>query len=357
MTQEITRLFCGDRETTKVMCKVLAGAKRVDIFADAAGPSVSMGVEPLREGVIGMVNAGGAMRFLTEITKENVSYCKELAGMGQLRHLEGIRGGMMVSDGEYVAATALVKGRPVPALIYSSAKEIVEQNRHMFEMLWSTARPGAQRIAEIEQGREPEFTELISDPSRASKTFAKLLQSAEKKVSLLLPHKGSFQKAYDAGVFDVLVGKRHVDARVICPLEGTDGRLVSSVAPKVRLLSGHEASMSMLVVDDRKCFVVAERDQGDQYGGFILHTNSPPAVRSFKSLFDIQWRELSLIDSLLQMGKQRDEFISVAAHELRNPITPIMLFVDGLKEEFGDRPDRRHYEEHKEAPAAPAGRP
>jgi signal transduction histidine kinase len=39
----------------------------------------------------------------------------------------------------------------------------------------------------------------------------------------------------------------------------------------------------------------------------------------------------------MAMGRQRDEFISVAAHELRNPITPIMLFVDGLKEEFGDR--------------------
>jgi signal transduction histidine kinase len=143
-------------------------------------------------------------------------------------------------------------------------------------------------------------------------------------------------------VFDVLVDKvsrKGVDARVICPLEGTDGRLVSAIASRVRLLSGHEASRSMLIVDDKKCFVVAERDAGDQYGGFMLHTNSPPAVRSFNSLFDIQWRELSLIDSLLQMGKQRDEFISVAAHELRNPITPIMLFVDGLKEEFGDRPE------------------
>ena len=83
----------------------------------------------------------------------------------------------------------------------------------------------------------------------------------------------------------------------------------------------------------------SEREPGNQFSGFILHTNSPPAVRSFRSLFDIQWRELSLIDSLQQVGRQRDEFVSVAAHELRNPITPIMLLVDGLKEECGDRPE------------------
>ncbi|MGI0005554.1 MAG: sensor histidine kinase [Nitrososphaera sp.] len=123
------------------------------------------------------------------------------------------------------------------------------------------------------------------------------------------------------------------------PLEGADGKLVSTVASKIKLSSGHESAMSLLIVDDDRCFVVEEREPGNQFSGFILHTNSPPAVRSFRSLFDIQWRELSLIDSLQQVGRQRDEFISVAAHELRNPITPIMLFVDGLKEEFGDRPE------------------
>lgn len=29
----------------------------------------------------------------------------------------------------------------------------------------------------------------------------------------------------------------------------------------------------------------------------------------------------------------------MAAHELRNPITPIMLFIDGLREEMGERPE------------------
>jgi hypothetical protein len=98
MTQESTRLFYGDKETTRIIRKVLAGAKRIDVFADAAAPAVSMGVEPLREGILNMIKAGGKMRFLTEITKDNISQCKELVRIAEVRHLDGIKGGMAVSD-------------------------------------------------------------------------------------------------------------------------------------------------------------------------------------------------------------------------------------------------------------------
>ena len=98
-----------------------------------------------------------------------------------------------------MAAVTLIEDRPVPRFIYSNVREIVEQNRYLFETLWSMARPAAHRIAEIEQDREMEFTQLISNLSKAAKAFARPLQSAEKKVSLLFSRKGSFQKAHGGG--------------------------------------------------------------------------------------------------------------------------------------------------------------
>ena len=81
---------------------------------------------------------------------------------------------------EYISALTIFAGEPVPQIIYSNLGDFVEQ-RYLFDTLWSIARPGRHRIAEIEQGRQPEFMELITDPSKASKTFARLIQSAEKK--------------------------------------------------------------------------------------------------------------------------------------------------------------------------------
>lgn len=59
MAGESTRLFYGDKKTTRVVRKVLDGARRIDMFADSAAPAVLTGVEPLKERVMSMIKAGG----------------------------------------------------------------------------------------------------------------------------------------------------------------------------------------------------------------------------------------------------------------------------------------------------------
>lgn len=342
LARETTFVASGGEETTKTIVSFLGDARTVDVVASSEAPSVAMKVEQISLAMLGAVNNGAKIRFLTEITRDNIELVKELSKIAEVRHLDNIKGGSAVSDKAFMATTLLVKEKPVPQLIYSGAREIVEQQRYVFEMLWNMARPAQQRMTEIEDGKEREFMELITDHDRASKTFAELIRSAEKKVSLLLPHRTSFAKSRAAGVIEVLADKatiKRAEVRIIAPLSESDRDFLSSVSPRLKAVSGHESSMSLLIVDDKKCIVVEESEGDSQSGGFILYTNSPPAVRSFRTLFDIQWRELALVDSLLLTGKQRDEFISVAAHELRNPITPIMLFVDGLREEMGERPE------------------
>jgi two-component sensor histidine kinase len=342
LARETTFVVSGGEETTKTILGFLSEGKMIDVVASSEAPSVAMKVEQISIGLVNAVSKGAKIRFLTEVTKENMEIVKELAKIAEVRHLDNIKGGSAISEKAFMSTTLLVKEKPVPQLIYSSAMEIVEQQRYIFETLWNIARPVQQRMSEIEDGREREFMELITDNAQASKTFAELLKSAEKKVSLLLPHKTSFAKSEAAGVIETLADKANIkraEVRLICPLNEKDRGYLSSISPKLKAAGGHESSMSLLIVDDKKCIVVEESEEDGQSGGFILYTNSPPAVKSFRTLFDIQWRELALVESLLSTGKQRDEFISVAAHELRNPITPIMLFVDGLKEEMGERPE------------------
>lgn len=342
LARETTFVVSGGEKTTETILGFLSEAKTIDIVASSEAPSVAMKVEQISRGLVGAVSKGTKIRFLTEITPDNIEVAKELAKIAEVRHLDNIKGGSAISDRAFMATTLLVKEKPVPQLIYSNAMEMVEQQRYVFEMLWGMSRLAQQRFLEIQDGREREFMELITDHVQASKTFAELVKSAEKKVSLLLPHKTSFAKSRAAGVIEALADKarlKRAEVRIISPLSDDDRDYLRSVSSKLKVVGGQESSMSLLIVDDKKCIVVEESEEGEKSGEFILYTNSPPAVRSFRTLFDIQWRELALIDSLLSTGKQRDEFISVAAHELRNPITPIMLFVDGLREEMGERPE------------------
>lgn len=51
----------------------------------------------------------------------------------------------------------------------------------------------------------------------------------------------------------------------------------------------------------------------------------------------MHWKELSLIRRLKEHDEEKDEFISVTAHELRHSIMPILFVIDNLRDELGDR--------------------
>ncbi len=57
----------------------------------------------------------------------------------ELRHLSGIKGGMAVSESEYMAAAAPLEG----------SMPLVLHQQGIFDVLWDKALPAAERIREI----------------------------------------------------------------------------------------------------------------------------------------------------------------------------------------------------------------
>ena len=46
---------------------------------------------------------GVKIKYISEITKHNINYCKELMKIAEVRHVDNAKGGMAVSDSEYIA--------------------------------------------------------------------------------------------------------------------------------------------------------------------------------------------------------------------------------------------------------------
>ena len=66
--------------------------------------------------------------------------------------MNGVKGGLAVSETEYMATTVLEEAKPLTQVIFSSVKEVVEQGQYVFDTLWNTAIPAEQKIREIEEG-------------------------------------------------------------------------------------------------------------------------------------------------------------------------------------------------------------
>jgi two-component system, OmpR family, sensor histidine kinase VicK len=164
---------------TEVMSRV---GSRADVCGDSLSPSFSMGVEPIKKGYIDFKNRGVNIRFITEIKKDNIHYCKELMQfVDELRHMDGVKGNMAISESEYVATAVLQESQPVTQTIYSNAKAILEQHRYFFENLWNKAIPAEQRIMEIEEGIEPLKTRVLEDKDTIFNHMKSVLENASER--------------------------------------------------------------------------------------------------------------------------------------------------------------------------------
>lgn len=75
----------------------------IDSCIDVNGPSMFViANHPVTKSYIEMKDRGVRIRFITEITKDNLQYCKELMKIAEIRHLNEVKGNFGISDNEYI---------------------------------------------------------------------------------------------------------------------------------------------------------------------------------------------------------------------------------------------------------------
>ena len=235
-------------------------AKSVDTCGDSTMPSIAVGVEQVRQFTVSLSRRGLKLRSIGEITKDNLQYCRELAGYVQLRHMPGIKGSFAVRDGaEYIGTTVLEEARPITQVIRSDVKGAVEQHQYLFETLWSRAIPAQQRFREIEEGTEEEFMKVVADPDEAAGIIVGMAEGIRSEALLLLPESRSLGMAYDMGVLQHLVRASENDAvvRIICPLDAENAGVAEWVArnaPGIRMANAADSGSTILLAYNSRYF-------------------------------------------------------------------------------------------------------
>jgi len=335
---ERTEVFYGSEDAMKILLQAMRNVKKEAVTcSDAQSAGFSMTVEPVRQGFIDFKKRGVKIRSITEITKENLEYCKELKNYVQLRHLGGLKGNFAVSETEYVATAILNEKAPVTETIYSNAKVILEQHRYFFETLWNKAIPAEQRIRELEQGVEPEFVEVITDGARAAQLIVEFAKSVKKEAQLILSQPMAMERAGKLGMWELLIEAANNGAqiRVISPITNNNEHLANEIAaraPNIKIFPGPISTAGMFIVDNKKYFRAEDKDpQASKVADAIsvmIYSNNINGVKSFKSLFEILWQQLETYEKLSAQYAIQREFINIAAHELRTPIQALLGITD-----------------------------
>jgi len=339
---EKTEILFGQHDVLEKWKECAYDTKQeINIYADSGNSLETLGFKNYLEILNYLKQKGVRIRYITEISKSNLQFCKLLMGIiPEFRHLDGIKGAFGVTDGEFVATATLQEKTPVSHAIYSNAKQLVEVQRYVFETLWNRSIHAERKLKEIEQGIEAEFFELINDPQRSTEIITNLVSSVKNEALVLLPHSNSMVRLYQLGILGQLIkaAKRKTKIKIICPVDSANDELVKflqSNSSNISVLNGTGGSVGLFIVDNSKFFISEVREEIDKEFlktlGFALFSNSIPVIQSIRLFFDVLWKSDELNEKLKDHEKLQTDFINIASHEIKTPIQSILTYSELLQ--------------------------
>ena len=334
-------------------------SERMDICVDKNGPSLIIKSDIYKSNYVKAKNRGAKIRFITEITKDNIQYCKKLGEIvSELRHLDGVKGSVCVNDSEFLGMSTWSETKLLNPVIYSNEREVIEQQQYIFEMFWKKAEPLTQKLREIEEGIVPEIMQSRNSPVDIQNKVFNLLKSAESEILVIMSTSKAFHRQTESGTFKLLkeLGntKPWIIIKILTPKDNEIERLITILNKPNFVVQCIEplSKVSILVIDRKQSLVAETKDDTKQIiseaVGFVTYSNSAPTVLSYVAIFDSIWKQTEIYQQLKDAheklkihDKMQKEFINIVAHDLRTPLTPII----GLTEYVRDKTKDVHHME------------
>src|SRR5215217_6495535 len=269
--------------------------ERMDICFDHSAPSIVVEIKEYRNGYIDIRRRGGKIRAFTEITKDNIAHCKELIKLvDELRHLDGVKGGIAISETEYMATTVLKEAKPLTQVIYSNVREVVEQGQYIFDTLWNTATPAEQKIIEIEEETIHYESKVLENYDEIYKQIVHLAETST-QLSIVSSF-GGMQLIYN-NFFDLY--KKILDKyrkgegkgiRWVCSIEVESIDLVK-IFLNLGMQLRHVKSLTPMsfAIGDKQLNATVENMEGGKMVRTLLTSNEPIYVKHFSSIFEELW--------------------------------------------------------------------
>jgi two-component system sensor histidine kinase VicK len=198
--------------------------------------------------------------------------------------------------------------------------------------------------------------QIIEDSRKIQSLTFELIKSAQEEILGIFSTPNAFHRQERAGALTQakeLGSARDVKIRILTPLDekiqeirqpwkdksGIDIRAIEQVS---------QTRVSILVVDRKYSLAVELKDDSRESSleaiGLATYSNSPSTVLSYTSIFETLWLQGELYEKLRVHDRLQNEFISMAAHELRTPIQPVLALSQHLLSDSTiDSKERQHY--------------
>ncbi|RPI83929.1 MAG: sensor histidine kinase [Nitrosopumilales archaeon] len=304
---------------------------------------------------------GEGIRWIMGIEKDSVKLVKKFLKLGvKIRHVKNLAPiNFAVSKSGLVATVEEMKrGGMIQNLLTSNERSYIKHFTSMFEQLWKEGVDARYRIKDIEEKVGIAEIEIIRNPVDSIARGWDMVRSARKEIDVLFSSSNALKRQITMGAFALLKNaseKQKVKIRMLLPSSDKSEELIEqtkSNVPKIniRTISASlETKISILVVDSRQCLILELKDdkQNSSYEavGLSTYSISPTIISSYLAVFESFWRQAELFERMKEVELLEKDFVNIAAHELRNPIQPIIGFSELLYSKIDNQEHRRLLDE------------
>ena len=304
---------------------------------------------------------GEGIRWIMGIEKDSVKLVKKFLKLGvKIRHVKNLAPiNFAVSKSGLVATVEEMKrGGMIQNLLTSNERSYIKHFTSMFEQLWKEGVDARYRIKDIEEKVGIAEIEIIRNPVDSIARGWDMVRSARKEIDVLFSSSNALKRQITMGALALLKNaseKQKVKIRMLLPSSDKSEELIEqtkSNVPKIniRTISASlETKISILVIDSRQCLILELKDdkQNSSYEavGLSTYSISPTIISSYLAVFESFWRQAELFEKMKEVELLEKDFVNIAAHELRNPIQPIIGFSELLYSKIDNQEHRRLLDE------------
>jgi len=225
--------------------------------------------------------------------------------------------------------------------------DLVGDKQFLIDPFWNKTIPQENEINEIELDNltDQNIKVIDDDPKQVQKLIDALLKSTTNEILVIFSTLNAFYRQSKRYDLDKLFEGKNIKLRILvpCNAEKKPPLIDSHLDIEIRCIEESMKNDVSILIVDRKYSLSVElkNDKSDssyESIGMATFSKSKATVLYYVSIFESLWKQADLylqIDVLFEKIKMRDQthkkFIDIAAHELRNPIQPILGLAEVMR--------------------------
>ena len=224
-------------------------------------------------------------------------------------------------------------------------KNFMGTTQFISDPFWDKTIPTEQEINEINQEVKKPDIRVINNPEEALKTGDQLIKSAKNEILLLFSSANALHRRLVRAdgldmIRELIQTHKEIKIRILTPFDEKISDLVNDLKESlnidVKFLAEPLQLKVTIVIVDRSYSMAVELVNDDVYDsinamGLSTYSNSKSTVLYYVSIFESLWKQADiykkaeeLYEQLKYKNETQRQFLNIAAHELRNPIQPIL---------------------------------